>query len=86
MNNEVKAYLTLLPNWRWSRPRRPTAPSPPRGRRDSSTLPPLTGIPLAIKDVITVEGVRTTCGSKILENYIPPYQATAVGKLVERAR
>ncbi len=46
-------------------------------------MPPLTGIPLAIKDVITVEGVRTTCGSKILEDYIAPYQATAVGKLVD---
>ncbi len=42
---------------------------------------PLFGIPLGIKDVLTVDGVRTTCASKILEDYIPPYTATAVQKL-----
>jgi len=42
---------------------------------------PLFGIPLGIKDVLTLEGVRTTCASKILENYIPPYTATAVERL-----
>ena len=42
---------------------------------------PLCGIPLAIKDVLCMEGVRTTCASRILENFIPPYDATVVSKL-----
>jgi aspartyl-tRNA(Asn)/glutamyl-tRNA(Gln) amidotransferase subunit A len=42
---------------------------------------PLFGIPLGIKDVLVTEGVKTTAGSKMLENYIPPYTSTAVQHL-----
>ena len=42
---------------------------------------PLAGVPIAIKDVIVTRSVRTTCGSRLLENYIPPYDATAVTRI-----
>jgi aspartyl-tRNA(Asn)/glutamyl-tRNA(Gln) amidotransferase subunit A len=45
------------------------------------TLPPLGGVPVGIKDVLTTRGVRTTAGSKILGNYVPPYDCTAVSRL-----
>ncbi len=45
---------------------------------------PLTGIPLGIKDNFLTRGLKTTCGSKILHNYIPPYNGTAVQKLLDQ--
>jgi aspartyl-tRNA(Asn)/glutamyl-tRNA(Gln) amidotransferase subunit A len=44
-------------------------------------LPLLAGVPLGVKDVLVTKGVRTTAGSKILGNYIPPYDCTAVARL-----
>ena len=44
-------------------------------------LPPLGGVPIGIKDVLSTRGVRTTAGSKILGNYVPPYDCTAVARL-----
>jgi aspartyl-tRNA(Asn)/glutamyl-tRNA(Gln) amidotransferase subunit A len=44
-------------------------------------IKPLTGIPVALKDIVCTKGIITTCGSHILHNFVPPYNATVVEKL-----
>src|ERR1700757_2429728 len=75
-NPELNAFLTLCPERAYAQADRVDA-SIAQGR----ALEPLAGVPVAIKDVLSTRGVRTTCGSKILENYIPPYDATAIERL-----
>ncbi len=48
---------------------------------EGKKLPPMGGVPVGIKDVMVTRGIRTTAGSKILGDYIPPYDCTAVTKL-----
>ena len=50
-------------------------------RLASGDAPPLCGIPLGIKDIYATRGVKTTCASKILENFVPPFDATVIAKL-----
>ena len=52
-------------------------------RHTSQPIPPLLGLPIVVKDVLCVQDIRCTCGSKILENFIPPFSATAVQKLLD---
>ncbi|MDO9210536.1 MAG: Asp-tRNA(Asn)/Glu-tRNA(Gln) amidotransferase subunit GatA [Deltaproteobacteria bacterium] len=75
VEDRIHAFITLTPDVA----RQQAALADARIQNGETT--PLTGIPLAIKDLICTQGVRTTCGSHILENYIPPYDATVIEKL-----
>ena len=52
-------------------------------REGEAATPPLLGVPIAVKDVLCVADIRCTCGSRILENFVPPFNATAVERLIE---
>ena len=75
VDNDVKAYLTLTPEEALAQARAADE------RRAAGEDTPLLGIPLAIKDVLCTQGIPTTCGSRILENFVPPYDGTAVARL-----
>jgi aspartyl-tRNA(Asn)/glutamyl-tRNA(Gln) amidotransferase subunit A len=73
---EIHAYLTLSEARALEQARRID-----RMVSTDEALPPLAGVPIGIKDVMVTKGVRTTAGSKVLENFIPPYDCTAVSRL-----
>jgi aspartyl-tRNA(Asn)/glutamyl-tRNA(Gln) amidotransferase subunit A len=78
-NPELNAYLALSPERAYKK-----ADYIDGLVTRGETLPRLAGLPLAVKDVLSTKGVVTTCGSRILESYRPPFDATAVERL-ERA-
>jgi len=75
VENRVRAYITLMKE----------SAIAEAARADevirSGEMKALTGIPVALKDIFCTKGVRTTCGSRILHNFIPPYDGTVVEKL-----
>jgi aspartyl-tRNA(Asn)/glutamyl-tRNA(Gln) amidotransferase subunit A len=77
LDNEIQAYLTLTPEAALAAARRADRRLAAGKVNDA----PLLGIPIAVKDIIHIRGVPTTCGSRILEGYIATYSATVVDKL-----
>ncbi len=75
-NPKTNAYLTFSPDRAIA-----AAAKVDASIAKGSPLGALAGVPLGVKDVIVTKGLRTTCGSKMLEKYIPPYDATAVTRL-----
>ena len=80
VNDQLGAFLTVTPRGGAANAQPSSTPTSPPARR-SRAWP---ASPLALKDVLTTKGIRTTCGSKILENYMPPYDCTAVDAAVGR--
>ena len=75
-DSAIGAYLTLTKERALEQ-----ADRMDRMAAEGEALPALGGVPVAIKDVMCTRGVRTTAGSKILENFIPPHDSTAVARL-----
>jgi aspartyl-tRNA(Asn)/glutamyl-tRNA(Gln) amidotransferase subunit A len=76
LDGDVGGYLTVTGD----RARAAAAAAQAR-YRDGRPLGPLDGVPVALKDVLCTRGVRTTCASRILEHFVPPYDATVVARL-----
>lgn len=77
VENKLKAYLTITRENALAQAREID-----RRLAGGHEIPPLGGIPVAIKDNFCTEGVRTTCASKILYNFISPYSATVIKKII----
>jgi aspartyl-tRNA(Asn)/glutamyl-tRNA(Gln) amidotransferase subunit A len=78
LDDTVKAFITV------TRDEAITAAATIDARRmNNENLGPLAGVPMAFKDNMCTKGVRTTCSSKILHNFVPPYDATVVEQLRE---
>jgi aspartyl-tRNA(Asn)/glutamyl-tRNA(Gln) amidotransferase subunit A len=83
LDSKLHAFLTITPELALAQAEAADRRWAAWRKEQNSLLPQLLGVPLAVKDVLCVAGVRCTCGSRILENFIPPYNATVVERLLE---
>ncbi|HSV86036.1 MAG TPA: amidase, partial [Levilinea sp.] len=80
---QIRAFITLTPELALEQAATSDQRLAAYRRNQANTLPALTGLPIAVKDILALEGVRCTCGSRILEAYLPPFTATAIRRLLD---
>ena len=78
LNPQLNCYITLCEDRALQQ-----AQEADQRLKSKKNVTPLTGVPIGLKDIFVTEGIRTTCASKILGNYIPPYDGTTSKKLKE---
>jgi aspartyl-tRNA(Asn)/glutamyl-tRNA(Gln) amidotransferase subunit A len=76
IDGKIKAYITVTKEEAVKQ-----AKEADKRLASGKDITPLTGVPIAVKDIFCTNGVRTTCASKILDNFVPPYDATVIKKL-----
>ncbi len=79
VDDRVRSYITVMEDEALER-----AGEADRRLKEGGDTTPLTGVPISVKDIFCTRGAPTTCGSKILEGFVPPYNATVIERL-ERA-
>jgi aspartyl-tRNA(Asn)/glutamyl-tRNA(Gln) amidotransferase subunit A len=79
----IHAFITLDPDHAFQRADESDHIFAAARRTGNSKTPPLLGIPIAVKDLIAVAGMKCTCGSRILKDFVPSYTATAVQRLID---
>jgi aspartyl-tRNA(Asn)/glutamyl-tRNA(Gln) amidotransferase subunit A len=77
VDNDIKSFLTITDEWALEQAKSADE------RLANGESSPLLGVPVAVKDIISTDGIPTTAGSKILEGFVPPYDAFVVNKLKE---
>lgn len=82
LNPQLNAYLTITPDRALSQADEADQGLKAWRKSGGTEIPPLLGVPIAVKDVLCVKDVRCTCGSRILENFEPPFNATTVDRLL----
>ncbi|MFO1464657.1 MAG: Asp-tRNA(Asn)/Glu-tRNA(Gln) amidotransferase subunit GatA [bacterium] len=79
LDSKIESYLTVTPEIALEQAKAADAKL-----AKGEALPPLAGLPFALKDIFLTKGIKTTCASKILHNFVPPYSATSAQKLLDQ--
>ena len=83
LNPKLQAYLTITPELARQHAQKADEVLAQARKDPQLEVSPLLGVPLAVKDLLCLKDIRCTCGSRILENFVPPYTATSVNRILQ---